>query len=287
MNSYQCLACNSNQNHYLFTKNSRFDKPFSLHRCTKCGSEFISPLPDENRLKAYYEKSYFTTRTDRGYDNYFSNEIKTEIERVFTMNLNDLGFFNDSSLRENELQSLDIGCAAGYFVNYMKTLGWSAYGIDVSEICTDFASNRLQLNVVHGDYLEHKYTNKFNLVTMWATIEHLPRPDLFIQKIHEDLDNNGIVYISTCRCDSLFKKVAGKRWRYYNVPEHIHYFTLKGLTTLLEDNGFTVTTSFSYGSGFGKPGSRVRLLADYIAKRCNTGDMLVIGAQKRDEKATL
>ena len=280
MKSCSCIFCGETQNNYFFSKPSRCGENFNIYKCRNCGSESIQPVPSDEMLKDYYEKTYFTTRTDRGYDNYFSDQIKNEIERVFKMNLDDLGFFSGKTLA-NGGTHLDIGCAAGYFTAYMKSLGWDANGIDVSRICTDFAHKKLKLDVVCGDYLKHNYKQKFNLITMWASIEHLPRPDLFLNKIMNDLTDNGKLYISTCRADSFFKNVARKRWRYYNVPEHIHYFTIKGIKSLLKRNGFETVKLFCYGSGFGKPGSFTRKSADFVAKNFSAGDMMVISAQKK------
>ncbi|HRX16411.1 MAG TPA: class I SAM-dependent methyltransferase [Spirochaetota bacterium] len=279
MENYSCICCGEPRINYFFSKPSRFGEIFHIHKCPNCGSESIQPLPSDDMLKDYYEKAYFTTRTERGYDNYFSNRIKNEIERVFKMNLKDIGFFSDITLA-NKGVHLDIGCAAGYFTAYMKSLGWNANGIDISHICTDFARNELKLNVICDDYLKHKYKHKFNLITMWASIEHLSRPDNFLNKIKHDLTDNGKLYISTCRADSFFKNVARKRWRYYNVPEHIHYFTISGIKSLLERNGFNTVKLFCYGSGFGKPGSFIRRSADFLAKKICAGDMMVISAQK-------
>jgi 2-polyprenyl-3-methyl-5-hydroxy-6-metoxy-1,4-benzoquinol methylase len=280
----KCPLCENEKSTPLFTKESKFQQKYTIVKCRRCGSEFIDPMPREEELLQYYDKSYFLTRKDRGYNNYFNSDTKKQIASVFRMNLLDSDFgviFSKSALSK---RSLDIGCAAGYFVEIMQNSNFEAEGIDVSHECTLFAREELKLNVKEGNYLSTSYNNKFGLITLWATIEHLNNPHEFIKKIHQDLEDNGILIISTCRSDSLFKKIHGKKWRYYNVPEHVFYPTVKGLKILLAKYGFNVKQHFTYGSGFAAGGSFFRKIADILAKKCGMGDMIVITAQKEENQ---
>ena len=116
---------------------------------------------------------------------------------------------------------------------------------------------------------------------MWATIEHLHHPEKVLRKAYHDLNDGGMLYISTCRAGSLFMRHTGPQWRYYNFPEHLYFFTLPTLKKLLKKHGFTPVVSFTYGSGYGKPKSLIRRAADFIARHFRAGDMMVIGAQKK------
>lgn len=277
-----CPVCKNTKNRVLFSKESALGNPYTIVICQRCSTEFISPLPEQEELNRYYEKNYFMNRTDRGYNNYFSDGVRTQVERVFNMNLADLDFDRfEAKLKLKN--SLDIGCAAGYFVNLMKEKGWKARGIDVSQECTGYGSETLGLDIDNGDYLQKKYDHTFQLITLWATIEHLTAPDLFLKKIHNDLDDGGMIILSTCRSDSLFKKIFGKRWRYYNVPEHVFYGTRHSLKLLLENQGFVVEKIFTYGSGFGRGGTLARKTADTLAKKLGLGDMIVISARKKEQ----
>ncbi len=277
-----CIVCNNPAPVALFSKPSEDGDMFTLVRCPGCGLQYLSPRPSESGIARYYSSRYFTRRTDRGYDNYFSPEVRGEIERVFALNLKDLGFPGFEKGLPGERRALDIGCAAGYFVKYLASRGWAAGGIDISENCVEFAVEDLRLPVTRGDYLEAEYGNRFHLITMWATIEHLHRPDAFLEKIHRDLEDNGRLYISTCRAGGLnFMKLFGKNWRYYNFPEHLYFFPAGALKKLLKQKGFEVLEYRTYGSGTGRPGSLFRKVADFSAKRFYFGDMMLISAKKK------
>ncbi|MGL4370170.1 MAG: class I SAM-dependent methyltransferase [Spirochaetota bacterium] len=278
----QCIVCGEPAAFRCFSKPGADGISYSLAECARCATQFLHPRPTEEETARYYGSAYFTKRTDRGYDNYFSPEIRAEIERVIALNLKGLGFdetFPAGGSRK--LRSLDIGCAAGYFVNYLQTRGWDAQGIDISSPCTDFAQKKLSLKVLNGNYCDTEYLDCFDLITLWATIEHLHRPDKILEKAHRDLLPGGMIYISTCRAGGCsFMKLFGKSWRYYNFPEHLYFFTLPSLKRLLKKKGFTPVASFTYGSGFGKPKSALRRAADFCARRLRMGDMMVIAARK-------
>jgi 2-polyprenyl-3-methyl-5-hydroxy-6-metoxy-1,4-benzoquinol methylase len=276
----ECIVCNNPKSSFLFAKKSDQGEEFKLCKCSNCHLEYVSPRPTYEAIGEYYKSQYFSQRTDRGYNNYFSKKIKSEIERVIRLNLGDLDFFKYESNIQTKY-SLDIGCAAGYFVNYLYNRNWQAEGIDVSKSCTDFAQNSLRLKVQNGNYLETTFTKKFNLITLWATIEHLHYPVQTIKKIYSDLAPGGYIYISTCRIDGInFMKLFGKKWRYYNFPEHLFFFSKKTITNFLKQHGFVIKKYFTYGSGTGKANSILRKIADFFAKYYKMGDMMVIAAQK-------
>lgn len=272
-----CPVCGGTGFAFLFSKKGS-GGTFDLYKCVKCGLETLYPLPSEQTLNECYQGDYFSRRTDRGYNDYFSDMVKNDIERVFKLNLNDLKFA-DFEKNLTKPFSLDIGCAAGYFVGYMKERGWNSYGIEVSLPCVEFAKKN-NLDIVQGDYLSTEFPYKFDLITMWATIEHLPNPDLFIEKIFCDLKPGGMLIISTCRRGFSFAGLFGKNWRFYNFPEHLFFFSKRNLTSLLKSRGFRTVRSVVYGSGVGRGKQIRKKIADFAAKRLGLGDMIVLSAVK-------
>lgn len=280
METIPCVICGDAAPRHRFTKNSGSGEPFNLVRCRRCGLEFLSPRPTEEEIGKYYDAGYFEKRTDRGYDDYFSPALEREVTRVLEMNCRDLGFFEFEASLPSGKRALDIGCAAGYSVAFMERRGWDSRGIDIAGSCIDFALSR-GLAVQRGHYLDTVYAEPFHLITLWATIEHLHRPDTILEKAARDLHHGGRLFISTCRTGGMnFKLFQGPRWRYYNFPEHLYFFSRATMKRLLERCGFRVTAYHTYGSGFGKPGSAMRRWADRAAKNYGWGDMMILAAEK-------
>jgi len=264
----------------LFQKAGSCGEAFGLVRCPVCGLEFLSPRPGYREIGRYYGGSYFTNRTDRGYDDYFSEKTRREIERVIELNLTDLGFHEFEKALPGDRRVLDIGCAAGYFLALCKRRGWDATGVDIAGPCVEFARGA-GLCVYEDDYLEIAFSRSFDLITLWASLEHLHYPDRFLAKAHGELKPGGRLYISTCRTGGAnFMQFYGKKWRFYNFPEHLYFFSKPAIKKLLGRSGFRIVRYATYGSGFGRAGSLLRKTADTMAKRLYLGDMMLIAAEK-------
>lgn len=276
MKTITCYFCGS-ETSFLFHKTAADQKIYAIYECPNCKMWQIDPLPTQQQLDALYQAQYFEKRTDRGYDNYLSDHVRKSIEATFEKNMLDLGLFSADAGEID--RSLDIGCAAGYFVEYMHNKGAKAQGIDIASAMTRAAKER-GLDIITGDFLKASFEFKYDLVTMWATIEHLRQPQLFFNRSAELLSKNGALVISTCFTGDYARRYKD-RWRYLNVPEHLWYFSLPGLKLMAQKAGLQLQKSFTYGSGFtAKPGAGVfynlqKKFHDRRAKTGHRGDMIV------------
>jgi len=281
MEHVDCIICGGSRLKHLFRKESGCGEAFSLVRCLRCGLQFISPRPCSGEIARYYGEPYFMKRTDRGYDDYFSEKTRREIERVMELNLADLGFYEfEKALPPGDRRVLDIGCAAGYFLAFCAGRGWDPTGVDISEHCVEFARGA-GLRVYEDDYLEIAFAKSFDLITMWASLEHLHHPERFLAKARDELTAGGRLYLSTCRSGGAnFMRLYGRRWRFYNFPEHLYFFSRRTMKELLARSGLRIVRYATYGSGFDGPGSRARKAADAMAKRLRLGDMMLVAAER-------
>ncbi|RHX80816.1 class I SAM-dependent methyltransferase [Leptospira yasudae] len=288
MERIPCNTCGSFEFKPLFSKSNHKNELFHIVQCKRCALVQVSPQPSPEEVASYYSEEYFLKRSDRGYDNYFSDGIRSEISRVFGLNLKDLDFESwEESLSEPK-RSLDVGCAAGYFVDYMQQRGWDSHGMDIAEAPVKFAREKLKLKVERMDFLEWKPSNaeRFDLITLWASIEHLHKPKETLEKIHTHLKPGGRIILSTCRW-GLLAKLQGPSWRYLNVPEHLYYYSLPGIVRLCESIGFQKKKHVTYGSGLtAKKDASVfyktfKWIADPGVKFFDQGDMMALCFEKR------
>ncbi|PKA16562.1 class I SAM-dependent methyltransferase [Leptospira haakeii] len=283
MQSIPCNTCSNLEFIPLFSKASPKGEIFQIVECKKCKLVQVNPQPSLEEVSKYYEDSYFTQRTDRGYDNYYSEETKKEIARVFNLNLQDLGFFDWERLLGSERSALDVGCAAGYFLDYLKSRNWKTKGLDIASGPVRFAKETLGLDVEQKDFLtwDLEGKEKFDLITLWASIEHLHHPKETLQKILKHLKPGGRMILSTCRYGVL-AKYLGPKWRYLNVPEHLYYYSLPGIISLGNELGYIPLEHISYGSGLtAKKGSGIfyktsKKVADWAVKKFDQGDMMAV-----------
>ena len=134
----------------------------------------------------------------------------------------------------------EIGCAYGFFLREISGQVAGARGIDISEAGTTFAREQLGLDVTCGDYITHDIGTAPDVIAMWDTIEHLRRPDLFIQKASQDIKPGGLLAITTGDIGSLNAQFQGKNWRMIHPPTHMHYFSSATMSKLLDRYGFDV-----------------------------------------------
>ena len=198
-----------------------------------------------------------------------------------------MDFFEWVKTLSKTKRTIDIGCAAGYFVNFMKSQGWEAEGIEIAEGPVRFAREVLQLPITKADFLnwDNEVKEKFELITLWASIEHLHKPKETLEKIYSHLEPGGRMILSTCRY-GILAWITGINWRYMNVPEHLYYYSLKGIIKECERIGFKKISSITYGSGMtARKNSSffyrtVKKFMDWFVKWTNQGDMMAIQFEK-------
>lgn len=283
MNSIPCNSCNSQEFKKILDKSSSKQEIFTVVSCKKCGLVQVNPQPGFEEVLKYYSDEYFTKRSDRGYDNYYSDKVRSEIERVFQLNLQDLDFFSYESSLTGQKSTLDIGCAAGYFVLFMKNRGWNSKGIEIASGPAGFGREVLGLEIIGEDFLlwDPEINEKFELITLWASIEHLHKPKETLQKIYSHLNPGGRMILSTCRY-GLQAQILGSSWRYLNVPEHLYYYSLSGLISLCNKIGFSRVKHITYGSGMtarknaGVLFKSLKKFMDRAVKITDQGDMMAV-----------
>jgi 2-polyprenyl-3-methyl-5-hydroxy-6-metoxy-1,4-benzoquinol methylase len=91
---------------------------------------------------------------------------------------------------------LDIGCAAGFFLELASERGWQAEGVDVSEYATEYGKN-LGLKIFTGTLIEASFPDQyFDAVTMWDCLMHMPDPYGTMVEINRIL-KRGVFWPST------------------------------------------------------------------------------------------
>ena len=283
-----CDNCGGEDFRKLFEKKSSRGEAYTLVSCKQCDLVQVNPQPDADAVKPYYDAHYFQKRTDRGYDNYFSPELKKQIKQVYDLNLRDLDFHEyEVALQSRKTKipprALDAGCAAGYFVEYLLNRGWKARGMEISAAAARYGIQELGLDIIIDDFLTSRrvQASSLDLISFWASIEHMHSPRRVLERCHELLKPGARLLLSTCNYGSL-AKIRGANWRYMNVPEHLYFFSTSGLIKLAEEIGLGLVKSITYGSGFttrknaGPLYKLSKKIADPLVKKIGQGDMMAL-----------
>lgn len=218
-----CLVCGG---HY---RNSALPGLFRCEVCTFTSADMNIP---EETLSALYGEDYFHGQE---YLDYVAEEDSLRLN--FANRLKTL-----RQLAPNWAQAdlFEIGCAYGFFLDQVGREVRAAAGIDISADAVRYAQERFGVTAECGNYLTKDLGRQVDVITMWDTIEHLKRPDLFIEKAAADLKPGGLLAITTGDIDSLNARMRGKSWRMIHPPTHMHYFSVATLSKLLGRHGMEV-----------------------------------------------
>ncbi len=221
-----CLVCNENKFQPIYSD--------TLLKCENCGFVTANIEIGEELLKNIYSENYF--KGEEYLDYLRDKEI---LQTNFTKRLNySYKFFKKSEIKN----ALEIGCAYGFFAETITNeIDKISYiGFDIVPEAIEYGANKLKQNIFCKDYLATPIENKMSDIFMWDVIEHLPEPDKFISKASSELQSGGRIYITTGDIEKLIPKIQKSKWRMIHPPTHLHYFSKRTLSKLLEKNNFKV-----------------------------------------------
>lgn len=239
--SSKCPVCRSQNNYqlypadidiqrlvftYEFTPESQ--KTFRVVRCHNCTHVFCSPIP-KNIYKNYEDV------VDEEY-----------LRHSYTRILSAQAVLNIINRYVSSGRLLDIGCATGDFLIVAKAFGYSVEGFELSRWSSSIVKS---MGIkVHKDLLKslsNRFSERYEIITMWGVIEHFENPFNEMIYINRLLKPGGILAIWTGDVDGMMSRILGRRWWYWQ-GQHIQYFTRKSLNNLASLTGFKHITTKRY-----------------------------------------
>src|SRR5439155_22918007 len=205
-------------------------------------------LPSTEELQEIYAPEYFKASAEAPADGYADYLADGERHRETARRR--LSLIDRFVPAHGRL--LDVGAAAGFFVDEALRAGWDAQGIDIAPQVVDWGRRELDVPLRVGGITTVEAPDMFNVVTMWDYIEHSLDPAGDVAKSNELLFDDGLVALSTGDADSLAARLSRSRWHLLTPRHHNFFFGASTLVRLLERGGFEVVW-------LGHPGSRYSL----------------------------
>lgn len=155
-----------------------------------------------------FEKEYFTEMYDGNYD-------KRNPPYKFRSYLSQIKPF----IKNKSTKLLDIGCAYGSFLKEADQL-LSVSGTDISEHAIAIAKTRLKhVQFSQSSILDIPQNEKFDIITCFDVLEHVPDIDAALIHIKGLLKEDGILVFSVPVYDTLIGKLVEKLDK---DPTHVH-----------------------------------------------------------------
>jgi len=189
-----------------------------------------SPQPSAEKLPEYYQSEDYISHTDasKSVSDKLYQGVKSYMlqKKVKLMN----------SLAKNSTKNLlDIGAGTGDFLLVAKKKNWKVEGIEPNKKARDLAQEKGLSLYENVDELSE---NKFNVISMWHVLEHVPNLDEQIKNIYTLLEEDGFAIIAVPNFKSYDANYYKEFWAAYDVPRHLWHFSQTGMERIFKEHNF-------------------------------------------------
>lgn len=236
INIEKCPVCNGINltPHIVCIDHSVSHETFNIIRCKSCDLLMTSPQPTNQELKKYYAS-----------DAYISHQTsaKTLLDKIYLLIRNFTLKWKLSLIEKNvalsEKNVLDFGCGTGEFLRVAKATGWKTQGVEPSENARQQASPLIS-NDILSSLQEISSGKKFNTITLWHVLEHIPDLNTTLEKLKSLCAENGTIFIAVPNHRSWDERCYKENWAAYDVPRHLWHFSIQNMRILFEKNSLTL-----------------------------------------------
>lgn len=219
------------------------DEAFHLLHCTTCDALFIGGVAvDQAFYDRYYDSGYYDPAPPKGlrwatrpatFLARWSAERKAAICRRALKR----------SVRPIRL--LDFGCGAGDFLSGLDQSAFHAQGIEINP-AGRAACRGKGLTVDDSlPLVPPSLEMRFDIITMWHVLEHLPTPQDTLLSLRHFLRPGGAIVIAVPNHRSLGFRAGGADWFHLDSPRHLFIPSQTTIEHLASATGMNVTSCLS------------------------------------------
>lgn len=213
-----------NKEYFLTCKDHSVTKEaFKLMKDTELDMLITTPQPDADILYKYYESDDYISHTDSKRSAF---EKVYQIIKQYSLNKK-LRIINKFSGTKGSL--LDVGAGTGDFLLYSKKGGWQTQGIEPNLKARKLAGEK-GIDLVED--IKEISNRKFDVITLWHVLEHVPDLENYIVKLKTMLKDNGTLIVAVPNYKSYDAKHYKEYWAAYDVPRHLWHFSVNSINFL-------------------------------------------------------
>ncbi|MDT0553618.1 class I SAM-dependent methyltransferase [Urechidicola vernalis] len=186
-----------------------------------------SPQPSVEKLAGYYESDDYISHTDSSksiFDRVYQVVKKYALRsKIILVGKNSVGTEVSKSL-------LDIGCGTGDFLAIAKLNNWNVSGVEPNEKARSIAESKLDISVFFD--ISEIGSQKYDCITLWHVLEHIPDLQRFIANLKHLLEPNGLIIVAVPNFKSFDANYYKNNWAAYDVPRHLWHFSQTSIAKL-------------------------------------------------------
>ena len=212
---------------YLKTKDHSISgEDFELRHDPNLDMLITHPQPKE--LGKYYESESYISHTDANsssVDKVYQAVKKYSISKKVRL---------ISRHTKGKKTLLDFGAGTGDFLLHAKNQGWTVVGVEPN-------SGARKKSIAKGVLLHENLSDtgdvKFQVITLWHVLEHLPNLDDQIKTLTSKLEQEGTLIVAVPNFKSYDARHYREFWAAYDVPRHLWHFSKTAIEKLFEPYG--------------------------------------------------
>ncbi len=185
------------------------------------------PQPKIEDLGSYYESEEYISHTDNKKG--LLSGIYQIVKKWSLRKKSNLIFKQNSGAGS----LLDVGAGTGDFLKLAKERGWEVHGMEPNQKASSFA---LEKGIALKGSLKEFEGKKFDVVTLWHVLEHIPNLEETVEALSKLVKLNGTLIIAVPNFKSFDAAHYGQFWAAYDVPRHLWHFSKRSVEKLFAEN---------------------------------------------------
>jgi len=132
---------------------------------------------------------------------------------------------------------LDVGAGTGDFLRSAVAHGWNTNGVEPNLNARKGAERK---GVELQESMAMLNGKKFDAVTLWHVLEHMPDLESSFKELSGLLEEGGKLFIAVPNYKSFDAQHYGKYWAAFDVPRHLWHFSRSSMQGLCQTNNLKV-----------------------------------------------
>jgi SAM-dependent methyltransferase len=208
-----------------------FSEPYRVVRCADCGVYYLFPRKTEAAMQEVYrELSYFEGGSHGYADTGYAGQ-EAALRATFRRLLQNL---SKRGLTGGDL--LEIGCGYGYLLDEARPYFQRRAGTEFSATAAQRAGET-GAEIFVGGAQQVPAGAKFDCIIATQVIEHVYQPLNFLKQLRTLAKPGGRIVVATPDIGGALRKLMGRYWPSFKVPEHVVYFDFDTLRSVMEQAG--------------------------------------------------
>lgn len=204
----------------------------SILDCIGCAHRYANIEADAGHVAAVYADDYFQGG-GAGYDDYLAEG--NVVKRHGAWYAQKLSRFMSPG------HVLDVGAAAGFFLEGLIDSGWTGEGLEPNAGMCRHAHERSGLKMHVGTFEDFECADgSFDLISMVQVLAHFTNPRQALATAHRLTRPGGHWLIETWNFKSFTSRLFGRSWHEYSPPSVLHWFTPESVQETASRWGYEV-----------------------------------------------